>query len=72
MKLNYLVPSTKTESVMPTFLCTSPDAAVRGAWTGVPVFTGEVSVMTVADRNRTAILATDQLVSGASAWSPPT
>jgi hypothetical protein len=74
MKLNYLVPSTKAESVMPTSLCTSPAAAVRGgAWTGAfPVFTGEVSVMTVADRNRTAILATDQLVPGASAWSPPT
>ena len=39
-------------------------------------FMGEVSVMTVADRDRCAITAvraaTDQLVPGASAWSPPT
>ena len=74
-----LVTSRKAAFVMPTSLSTYPVAAHRGgAWTGAfPEFMGEVSVMTVADRDRCAITAvraaaTDQLVPGASAWSPPT
>ena len=68
-----LVPSRKAAFVMPTSLCTSPAAAHRGgAWAGaVAEFTGEVSVMTATDRGRTVLAATDQLVPGTSAWSPP-
>jgi hypothetical protein len=69
-----LVPSRKAAFVMPTS-CTSVRSAHRGgAWAGDAEFTGEVSVMTVADRDRTAatLAATDQLVPGATAWGPPT
>jgi hypothetical protein len=73
-----LVPSRKAAFVMPTSLCLSSGTASTthrgGAWAGVRAeLTGEVSVMTVIDRDRTvAFAATDQLVPGASAWSPPT
>jgi hypothetical protein len=70
-----LVTSRKAAFVMPTSSCTAPTTGHRGgAWAGVrPEFMGEVSVVTGADRGRTVILAaTDQLVPGASAWSPPT
>ena len=69
------VTSRKAAFVMPISFCTSTASAHRGGqWMGAyPEFMGQVSVLTVADRKRTAVLATaDQLVPGTTAWSPPT
>jgi hypothetical protein len=69
-----LVTSRKAESVMRTYFCPLTQTRKGGSWGEVrPELTGEVSVLTVADRDRTVFLAaTDQLVPGTRAWSPPT
>ena len=70
---SYLVPSRKAAFVMPTSCISVCTAHRDGAWTGViEERMGEVSVVTAADRGRTAVATTDQLVPGTSAWSPPT
>jgi len=68
-----LVPSRKAAFVMPTSCISARSAHRGGVWAGVrPELTGEVSVMTAADRDRTVVLAAaDQLVPGTSAWRPP-
>ncbi|WP_148572625.1 hypothetical protein [Nocardioides caldifontis] len=65
--------SRKAAIVMPTSSCVLLAADFGGYWGDVrPETRGGVSVMTAAtDRDRTVILAADQLVPGTRAWSPP-